>query len=218
METDAPTPAAGADTADETEARTTSPGTSAAGGPDVVTMTTAMLKALSHPLRRAALREVRQHRYLRAADVAERLGEPANKVSFHLRVLADAGLIAEAPEQARDRRDRVWTVVPGALTVGSPEHPVADQALGDAVMSAFVEEHYAIVQRVVAWAPEYVSGRDAEVHGTFVRDSLQLTPAEFEALLDRLDIAVREAKEQHDESAPDTRYYDLDVIAADNLI
>lgn len=208
MQTDAATPAANG-VADDT---------AGAAGPDVVTMTTAMLKALSHPLRRAALREVQQQRYLRAADLAERLGEPANKVSFHLRALADAGLIVEAPERARDRRDRVWTVVRGAMTLGSPEHPVADEALGGAVMGALAEDHYALVRRVIAWAPEYASGRDADVHGTFTRQSLRLTPAEFEALLERLGDAVREATESHDESAPDTRFYDLDVVGADNLI
>jgi DNA-binding transcriptional ArsR family regulator len=50
--------------------------------------------------------EVVEH--ARAADLAEALSEPANTISFHLRVLARAGIIEEAPELARDRRDRVW--------------------------------------------------------------------------------------------------------------
>ena len=45
---------------------------------------------------------------LRAADVARELGIPANQASFHLRQLAKYGLVEEAPEEARDRRDRVW--------------------------------------------------------------------------------------------------------------
>jgi predicted ArsR family transcriptional regulator len=45
---------------------------------------------------------------LRAADLAESLGIPANQASFHLRQLAKYGLIEEAPEAARDGRDRVW--------------------------------------------------------------------------------------------------------------
>ena len=36
---------------------------------------------------------------------------PANQASFHLRQLAKYGLVVEAPEEARDRRDRVWKVV-----------------------------------------------------------------------------------------------------------
>ena len=45
---------------------------------------------------------------MRAADVAERLDIPANQASFHLRQLAKYGLVEEAPELARDGRDRVW--------------------------------------------------------------------------------------------------------------
>src|SRR5215207_5197454 len=45
---------------------------------------------------------------MRAADLARELGLPANQMSFHLRQLAKYGLIVEAPEAARDQRDRVW--------------------------------------------------------------------------------------------------------------
>ena len=47
----------------------------------------------------------------RAADLAHDLGIPANQASFHLRQLAKYGLVEEAPELARDRRDRVWRAV-----------------------------------------------------------------------------------------------------------
>ena len=45
---------------------------------------------------------------MRAADIARELGIPANQASFHLRQLAKYGLAVEAPELARDGRDRVW--------------------------------------------------------------------------------------------------------------
>src|SRR5690606_693104 len=104
-------------------------------------MTTAMLKAFTHPLRRRIAVSFNSKKYLRASDIAEMLGEPANKISFHLRVLADAGLIVEAPEQARDRRDRVWTAVKGAWNVGSPEHPVEDEVLGGVLMRTLADDH-----------------------------------------------------------------------------
>jgi hypothetical protein len=40
--------------------------------------------------------------------VARILDIPANQASFHLRQLAKYGIIEEAPEEARDKRDRVW--------------------------------------------------------------------------------------------------------------
>lgn len=47
----------------------------------------------------------------RAVDLAAEIREPANSVSFHLRQLAKYGLIEEAPERARDGRDRWWKPV-----------------------------------------------------------------------------------------------------------
>ena len=57
---------------------------------------------------------------MRAADVARELGIPANQASFHLRQLAKYGLVEEAPEEARDRRDRVWRVADERGVPGQP--------------------------------------------------------------------------------------------------
>ncbi|MHC9045179.1 helix-turn-helix domain-containing protein [Microbacterium saperdae] len=78
--------------------------------PDPVQTTSARLKAYAHSTRRDMLSLLRRQDRLRAADIAEALGVAASTASFHLRVLADAGLIEEAPEHARDRRDRVWVL------------------------------------------------------------------------------------------------------------
>lgn len=67
-----------------------------------------ILRAIAHPHRNRILAELSAAGSLRAADVAAVLGIPANQASFHLRQLAKYGLIVEAPEEARDRRDRVW--------------------------------------------------------------------------------------------------------------
>lgn len=69
------------------------------------------LRAFAHPLRQRLIHELSILKHARAADLAEVLDEPANAISFHLRALARAGLITEAPEHARDRRDRVWKPV-----------------------------------------------------------------------------------------------------------
>ena len=67
-----------------------------------------ILRAIAHPHRNRILSELHAAGPLRAADIARRIDIPANRASFHLRQLAKYGLIVEAPEQARDRRDRVW--------------------------------------------------------------------------------------------------------------
>lgn len=66
------------------------------------------LRALAHPLRQRIVWELSVRKYGRAADLATIMDEPANSISYHLRALAKAGIVEEAPEFARDSRDRVW--------------------------------------------------------------------------------------------------------------
>jgi DNA-binding transcriptional ArsR family regulator len=66
------------------------------------------LRAMAHPLRQRIMIELNVREHARAADLAKTLGVPANSISFHLRVLAKHRFIEEAPELARDKRDRVW--------------------------------------------------------------------------------------------------------------
>src|SRR6478672_5655550 len=67
-----------------------------------------VLRAIAHPVRNRILGEIEAGGPVRAADVARELEIPANQASFHLRQLAKYGLVEEAPDEARDRRDRVW--------------------------------------------------------------------------------------------------------------
>lgn len=84
------------------------------------------LRAASHPLRQRIIFDLQTHGYGRAADLARRLDEPANSISFHLRVLAKAGMIVEVPERARDKRDRVWAPVAENFDVDPGVPGVAD--------------------------------------------------------------------------------------------
>lgn len=86
------------------------------------------LRALAHPVRQRILMQLSVLEHARAADLAEAIGQPANSVSFHLRVLAKAGMIVEAPEHARDKRDRVWTNVAKSYRVKS-DSPGAGEAI-----------------------------------------------------------------------------------------
>ncbi len=67
-----------------------------------------VLRAIAHPTRGRILDELQATGPMRAADLGEALGIPANQASFHLRTLAKYGVIVPAPEAARDKRDRVW--------------------------------------------------------------------------------------------------------------
>jgi DNA-binding transcriptional ArsR family regulator len=86
------------------------------------------LRAIANPVRQRILMQLSVVGHARAADLAEAIGQPANSVSFHLRVLAKAGLIVEAPEHARDKRDRVWTNVAETFQIRS-NSPAAGTAI-----------------------------------------------------------------------------------------
>lgn len=89
----------------------TGPETSTAAPPRGRRADARTLRAIAHPLRNRILGELEATGPLRAADVARLAGVPANQASFHLRQLAKYGLVEEAPDLARDRRDRVWRMV-----------------------------------------------------------------------------------------------------------
>lgn len=66
----------------------------------------ARIRAVAHPLRLAILREMWDvNRPVRAVDLAEALGEPANSISYHVRKLRDAGYVVdvEGPEGSTGR-------------------------------------------------------------------------------------------------------------------
>jgi DNA-binding transcriptional ArsR family regulator len=68
-------------------------------------------KAMSHPLRREMLRQLAEHGTASSTTLAEALGESTGTTSYHLRVLAEAGVIEEVPGQTNGR-ERWWRVPP----------------------------------------------------------------------------------------------------------
>ncbi len=53
-----------------------------------------LLVALRHPLRREILREMAAEEAISPREIAGTLGQPLSKVSYHVRVLAERGMIA----------------------------------------------------------------------------------------------------------------------------
>jgi DNA-binding transcriptional ArsR family regulator len=109
------------------------------------------LSAMSHPLRRRLLDVLKLDGPATVGMLAERTGEGPGNISHHVRVLAEADLIAEAPELARDRRERWWRRTADRLQWSSADF--ADDAAADAIARAAqalnLEQQVAIVR---AWA------------------------------------------------------------------
>lgn len=66
------------------------------------------LKAISHPLRMRLYRALFVARTATASQLADQVDEAVSLVSYHLRKLADHGLIEEAEARSADGRERWW--------------------------------------------------------------------------------------------------------------
>lgn len=66
------------------------------------------LAAMANPVRARILDALAVDGPSTASGLAERTGQAIGSASHHLKVLAAADLVVEAPELARDRRERWW--------------------------------------------------------------------------------------------------------------
>jgi len=90
-----------------------------------------VLAALAHPLRRRLLDVLRVDGPSTASMLAERTDQNVGNISHHVRVLASQGLVEEAPELAKDRRERWWRAVSMSLrwsTTDFDREPAAEAA------------------------------------------------------------------------------------------
>ena len=72
------------------------------------------LKAVAHPLRVRMLALLRRHGPATATELARRLDTETGSTSYHLRILAKHGFVAEAPAEPQERRhprERRWAAV-----------------------------------------------------------------------------------------------------------
>ena len=103
---------------------------------DVQTLTEARaLSAMAHPLRARILDALAVDGPSTASALAARTEQAVGNVSHHLKILAAARLIQEAPELARDKRERWWRLTAPSTRWSSAEL-VDDPAAVDAALAA----------------------------------------------------------------------------------
>jgi predicted transcriptional regulator len=142
-----------------------------------------VLRAIAHPVRVRILHELNAAGPSRAADLATDLDIPANQASFHLRQLAKYGLVVEAPEEARDRRDRVWKVVSESgiqLELSEMDKEPGGPAAVDVWSENSRHFSHAVVDAI------YASARDEDSFGHLSQGALRLTKDEAAALATEL--------------------------------
>lgn len=168
-----------------------------------------VLRALAHGVRNRILAELSAVGPMRAADLAVALDIPANQASFHLRTLAKYGLIVEAPEEARDGRDRVWkTALDRGVNISIKEIEAAPG--GDAV-SAFLRQDVGQRAHQAVEAATNVSAkdRDEDVHVGVADFALQLTKDEAAQLSAELSDLIDGWRERTKGRGSDRRTYAL---------
>ena len=107
-----------------------------------------VLTAMSHPLRRRLLDILKVYGPATASVLADRSGQGVGNISHHMRILAEAGLVEEAPELARDRRERWWRRSAQSITwrSGDPNADPAAEAIESAAESANLDRQVQLVR------------------------------------------------------------------------
>lgn len=210
--------------------------------------TTAKLKAIANPVRRKLLDALVRRRFARATDLAADLGIPANKVSFHLRVLADAGFIEDDAGRARDKRDRVWKLTGVNLRLGDIALSGDGRRLAGAVVDELFTDHQDLVRRVALHAGErFARGRDTEVgaassqrgvdgdipgtlskaaatdatgddHVYFSHARVLLTAQQMDDAVEQFRATIEACDARNKPDMPNVSVWDVDLLAADDQV
>jgi DNA-binding transcriptional ArsR family regulator len=107
--------------------------------PDLKVRDASVMRALAHPARFAILEHLFGGEANTATELAEVVRLSPSATSYHLRALAKANLIEEAPSRG-DGRERVWqTSIRGLDITAGPEGSPAEQAAEHEVTSMFVD-------------------------------------------------------------------------------
>jgi DNA-binding transcriptional ArsR family regulator len=91
--------------------------TAVPGGPPAASRDTVIMRALAHPARLALLARLSHEGPATATECSQSVGLSPSAVSYHLRALARAGLVEEAPGSG-DGRERRWRRTAERWSVG----------------------------------------------------------------------------------------------------
>jgi DNA-binding transcriptional ArsR family regulator len=136
------------------------------------------LSAIANPFRGRMIDVLKVDGPSTASALAKRTGQAVGSASHHLKVLAEAGLVVEAPELARDRRERWWRLAaPGTQwsTVDLLDDPAALSAAREAEALHLQRQ----IQRVQDWMANAESSPEWMAVSFATQSWLRLTPEEL---------------------------------------
>jgi DNA-binding transcriptional ArsR family regulator len=146
-----------------------------------------LMRALAHPLRAALLTHLMSGGPRTASECAEAVDSSASNCSWHLRQLAQWGLVERV--EADNARERPWRAVPVGLELGQLDRDPAVRSAQLATVVTWLGEDAALTQRFLDSiddiAPEWQESADLS------NFALRLTPAELTELNRAIDKLVR---------------------------
>ena len=163
-----------------------------------------VLRAIAHPTRGRILDELGASGPMRAADIGEALGIPANQASFHLRQLAKYGAILPAPEAARDKRDRVWKL-PDERGFRLDVQDISKQPGGKAAVSVFQRNKAAWAHRLVDEVFSFKQRKDSFT--AIVDQTMKLTKDEAAEFMGEVDEVLETWRDKTRGRSPERRTY-----------
>lgn len=145
------------------------------------------LEALAHPVRLELINHLMSAGPATASTCARAVGDTPSNCSYHLRVLAQVGLVGEVA--STDGRERPWeALITGfdtdAETSGEPLTPQESRLLAVSLR----RDQQLVRDYMARRESEPAQWREADFYGTY---TLALTPAELIDLSARLDAVIR---------------------------
>ncbi|MGL5851071.1 MAG: ArsR/SmtB family transcription factor [Phycicoccus sp.] len=149
----------------------------------------APLAALAHPFRARIMDALAVDGPSTASTLAVRTGQAVGNASHHLKVLAAAGLIEEAPELARDGRERWWRRTSTATRWSRAEltDPAAVTAAEEAEALAWRRQQ----ERVRDWMANADTDRDWDDVAFATAAWARLSPTELGELAEEVVALLR---------------------------
>ncbi|MFH8218984.1 ArsR/SmtB family transcription factor [Streptomyces sp. NPDC018057] len=154
------------------------------------------LKAIAHPLRMQLYRALTIARTATASQLAEQVDEAVSLVSYHLRKLAEHGLIEQAEPQTADGRERWWQPASDGVSIhdedfsDAPEKAAAHTAASRLFFDQRADLYRRFLDERAHWGPEWSRAADS------AEWLLKLTPEELTELSRRMYGLVREYEER----------------------
>jgi DNA-binding transcriptional ArsR family regulator len=171
--------------------------------PEVVRLDAAGLAALAHPLRSRLVGALRMEGPATATGLAQRLGTNSGATSYHLRQLAEAGLVEEDAERG-DGRSRYWRASHRSTRWSDLDfdHDPDDRANADWLLRATLRQH-------TRWAEDWLDERSEWPESwRSVADTsdfrLRLTPDQLEAYVAEVHAVAERYRQLNPPDAPGT--------------